>query len=36
MITGNYGDAVTNLAIVAGLGILLFGIGVAMFSWKED
>ncbi|BDZ67009.1 ABC transporter permease [Methanobacterium ferruginis] len=36
MITGNYGDAVTNLAIVGVLGIVLFGIGVAVFNWKED
>ena len=36
MITGNYGDAITNLAIVGVLGIVLFGIGVAVFNWKED
>lgn len=36
MITGNTGDAVTDLAIVAGLGILLFGVGVTLFNWKED
>jgi ABC-2 type transport system permease protein len=36
MITGNTGDAVIDLAIVAGLGIILFGIGVATFNWKED
>ncbi|WP_424358350.1 ABC transporter permease [Methanocella sp. MCL-LM] len=36
MITGNYGDALTNLAIVGVLGIILFGIGVAVLRWKED
>lgn len=36
MITGNTGDALTNLAIVGILGIILFGIGVAVFNWKED
>ena len=36
MITGNMGDAFINLAIVAVLGIILFGLGVATFSWKED
>ncbi len=36
MITGNTGDALTNLAIIGGLGILLFGVGVATFNWKED
>jgi ABC-2 type transport system permease protein len=36
MITGNYGDAMTNLAIVGVLGIALFAIGVALLKWKED
>ena len=36
MITGNYGDGITNLIIVAILGIILFGIGTATFNWKED
>ena len=36
MITGNTGDAVTNLALVGVLGIVLFGIGVAVLKWKED
>lgn len=36
MITGNYGDALTNLAIVGVLGIILFGMGVAVLKWKED
>lgn len=36
MITGNYGDAITNLIIVSVLGIALFGIGISVFSWKED
>lgn len=36
MITGNTGEAVTDLAIVSVLGITLFGIGVATFNWKED
>lgn len=36
MITGNTGEAVIDLAIVAVLGIILFGLGAATFSWKED
>jgi ABC-2 type transport system permease protein len=36
MITGNYGEALTNLAIVGELGIVLFCIGVAVLRWKED
>lgn len=36
MITGNYGNAITNLALVGVLGIILFGIGVAVLKWKED
>lgn len=36
MITGNTGNAATDLAIVAVLGVILFGVGVATFSWKED
>jgi ABC-2 type transport system permease protein len=36
MITGNYGDALLNLAIVGALGILLFAVGVAVMKWKED
>jgi ABC-2 type transport system permease protein len=36
MITGNYGDAVVNLAIVGVLGIALFAIGVVLLKWKED
>lgn len=36
MIAGNTGEAVTDLAIVAGIGIVLFGVGAATFSWKED
>ena len=35
MITGNYGDALTNLAIVAGYGIVLFCAGVVTLKWKE-
>lgn len=36
MITSNYGDAFTNLLIVAGLGIALFVVGVIVMKWKED
>ncbi|HTY91765.1 MAG TPA: ABC transporter permease [Methanocella sp.] len=36
MITGNYGDAVMNLIIVAILGIILFVVGVSLLKWKED
>lgn len=36
MITGNTGDAVTDLAIIAVIGIVLFGLGTATFNWKED
>lgn len=36
MITGNFPDAIMNLAIVGVLGIALFGIGVVVFNWKED
>ncbi|MGB9979115.1 ABC transporter permease [Methanobacterium sp.] len=36
MITGNTGDAFTDLLIVTGIGIILFGVGVALFNWKED
>lgn len=36
MITGNTGDAVTDLLIVTGIGIVLFGVGTALFNWKED
>jgi ABC-2 type transport system permease protein len=36
MITGNLGDATMDLAIVGVLGIVLFGIGVIVFNWKED
>lgn len=36
MITGNTGEAITNLALVGVLGIVLFGIGVAVLKWKED
>jgi ABC-2 type transport system permease protein len=36
MITGNTGDAVIDLLIVTGIGIVLFGVGTALFNWKED
>jgi len=36
MITGNYGDAMMNLAIVAVLGVILFALGVSLLKWKED
>jgi ABC-2 type transport system permease protein len=36
MISGNAGDAVTNLIIVAFIGAVFFIIGVAALKWKED
>jgi ABC-2 type transport system permease protein len=36
MITGNSGDAATDLAIIAVIGMVLFGLGAATFNWKED
>ncbi len=35
MVTGNMGDAWLNLAIVSGIAIVLFGIGVAALRWRE-
>ncbi len=36
MLTGNNADVLSNFAIVAVLGIVLFVIGVAVLKWKED
>ncbi|WP_230740961.1 ABC transporter permease [Methanooceanicella nereidis] len=36
MITGNFGDAFTDLVIVGALGIVFFCIGVVLLKWKED
>jgi ABC-2 type transport system permease protein len=36
MISGNFGDAVTNLIIVGLLGAAFFLIGAAALKWKED
>lgn len=36
MVTGNSNVILTSLAIVAGLAIVFFGIGVATLKWKED
>lgn len=36
MVTGNMKDAWMNLAIVGGLAIVLFGIGVMILKWREE
>ena len=36
MISGNPGDAVTSLIIVASIGAVFFVAGVAALKWKED
>ncbi len=36
MLTGNNADVLSNFAIVAVLGVVLFVIGVAVLKWKED
>ncbi|HEY3421600.1 MAG TPA: ABC transporter permease [Methanocellaceae archaeon] len=36
MISGNYDDALTDLAILAVIGIVFFAIGVALMKWKEE
>lgn len=36
MLTGNNADALTNFAIVAVIGVVLFAAGVAVLKWKED
>jgi|SRR5271157_523084 len=36
MISGNAGDATTNLIIVALIGAVFFIVGVAALKWKED
>lgn len=36
MVSGNTGDAVTNLIIVSLIGAVFFVIGVAALKWKED
>ncbi len=36
MITGNTGDGLVNVAIVAAIAIVLFAVGVLMMKWKEE
>ncbi len=36
MITGNTGDGVFNMAVVAVMAVVLFAIGVALMKWKEE
>lgn len=36
MISGNTGDAVINLMIVAVIGVVFFVVGAAALRWKED
>ncbi len=36
MVSGNYGDAYTQLAILAVIGAVFFVIGVALMKWKEE
>jgi ABC-2 type transport system permease protein len=36
MVSGNTGDAVVNLIIVAAIGAIFFIVGVAALKWKED
>ncbi len=36
MISGNTGDALFNLGVVAVIGIIFFAIGVMLMKWKED
>jgi ABC-2 type transport system permease protein len=36
MVSGNYSDALTCLAIVAAFGVVLFGLGAALLKWKDD
>jgi ABC-2 type transport system permease protein len=36
MVTGDMADATANLAIVAVLGVVLFGLGIAALKWKDS
>ncbi len=36
MVTGNMADAWLDLAVVSAVGVVLFGIGVAVLKWRED
>ena len=36
MLTGNNVDVLSNFAIVAVLGVILFVVGVIVLKWKED
>jgi ABC-2 type transport system permease protein len=36
MISGNTGDAMFNLGVVAIIGLVFFAIGVALMKWKEE
>jgi ABC-2 type transport system permease protein len=36
MISGNFNDAIVNLAILAVIGVVFFLIGVALMKWKEE
>jgi ABC-type multidrug transport system permease subunit len=36
MISGNFDDALVNLAILAVIGAVFFVIGVALMKWKEE
>ena len=36
MVTGNGTVILTSMAIVGGLAIAFFGIGVVTLKWKED
>ncbi|HTX44510.1 MAG TPA: ABC transporter permease [Methanocella sp.] len=36
MISGNAGDALFNLGVVAAIGVVFFAIGVVLMKWKEE
>ena len=35
MISGNFGDALFNLGVVAALGVVFFVLGIGLMRWKE-